>query len=508
MPESGPEGPSRPEAELAEALRESEQRFALMIDSVRDYAIFMLDPSGRIQTWNAGAEHMTGYNAREALGQHISLLYTPEDRRAGAPQRELEQAAQWGRDEREGVRRRKDGSHYWAHLVTTAVRDESGELQGFARVNRDVSEQRRAEEARRESEERLRAIVDTAVDAIITIDEAGRIQSINPAAEQMFGYEPEEVLGQNVRLLMPEPYRSEHDDYLRNYLQTGEAKIIGIGREVVAQRKDGSIFPVDLAVSEVRLGQRRMFTGMIRDITDRHRLQAELLEITAAERRRIGQDLHDGLCQQLTGAGFSLELIRSQLQSSADDQGETPQERSAKLQRLAESVEDVAGLLSRANSEARAVARGLNPVTLEKRGLGAALDELAGNLARAYGARIEVQCTLPESQTTGSVAHHIYRVVQEAANNALRHGQASHVWITCQEGASVVRVEDDGTGFDLSAARRDRKELTAGGMGLHILEYRARMIGGRLDVRPRSPTGTIIEVTRLARAQSGGRPAE
>ena len=139
-----------------------------------------------------------------------------------------------------------------------------------------------------ESEARLRAILETAVEAIITIDERGIIESFNHAAEKAFGYKSEEVIGKNVSVLMPQPYRREHDGYMQNYVRTGHAKIIGIGREVVAQRKDGSTFPIDLSVSEVRLPNRRLFTGFIRDITERKR---------AEEALRAGEERYRGLVE-------------------------------------------------------------------------------------------------------------------------------------------------------------------------------------------------------------------
>jgi two-component system, LuxR family, sensor kinase FixL len=133
----------------------------------------------------------------------------------------------------------------------------------------------RSKEKELESEARRRAIVDNAVDGIITIDENGLIADLNPAVEGLFGYAPDELIGKNVKILMPEPYQGEHDTYLRNYRETGQRKIIGIGREVLGRRKDGTVFPIDLAVSEVPLGSRRLFTGIIRDITERKEAEVQ-----------------------------------------------------------------------------------------------------------------------------------------------------------------------------------------------------------------------------------------
>ncbi|MGE5611583.1 MAG: PAS domain S-box protein, partial [Bacillota bacterium] len=144
------------------------------------------------------------------------------------------------------------------------------------RIRREAEERRMAEQASRDNEARLKAIVNTAVDGIITIDERGIIETINPAAERIFGYSPAELIGQNVKMLMPNPYHDEHDQYLANYCRTGQRKIIGIGREVLGKRKDGTIFPIDLAVSEVLLGNRRIFTGIVRDVTARKQAEEEL----------------------------------------------------------------------------------------------------------------------------------------------------------------------------------------------------------------------------------------
>src|SRR5437764_236017 len=183
--------------------------------------------------------------------------------------------------------------------------------------NRLGHESQHEVQASGEAVERLRSVVNHVLDGIITIDHRGSLTTFNPAAERLFGYSSSEVAGQNVKVLMPEPYHGEHDGYLANYLRTGQAKIIGIGREVVGRRKDGSTFPMDLAVSEVRLADRRLFTGFVRDITERKRLEREILEISHREQLRIGQDLHDGLSQQLAGIGVMCEVLEQKLATKA-----------------------------------------------------------------------------------------------------------------------------------------------------------------------------------------------
>lgn len=190
--------------------------------------------------------------------------------------------------------------------------------QANASLEKEIAEHKRVTQALRDSEETISAIVNTAVEAIITIDERGLIESVNPAAERMFGYAASEIIGQNVHILMPSPYREEHDGYIANYRRTGQAKIIGIGREVTGRRKDGATFPMDLAVSEVRLASRRIFTGFVRDITERKRAEEKLGELaqSLAEKNKELEAIvyvasHDLRSPLVNIQGFSRELAHA-----------------------------------------------------------------------------------------------------------------------------------------------------------------------------------------------------
>ena len=326
------------------------------------------------------------------------------------------------------------------------------------------------------TEKRLAAILDTTVDGVITIDEAGCIQSFNVAAQRIFGYTESEVVGKNVHILMPPPYRDEHDDYIENYLRTRIPRIIGIGREVTGRRKDGSNFPMDLAVSEVTLGGQTTFTGIIRDITLRRELETDILRIGDEERRRIGQDLHDELGQMLTGIGLMSQSVARRL--AERDAPETS------------DANQITQFIREADEYARTLARGLVPVELDGNGLPAALTRLASNASTLFG----IHCTFhssPDVERIGAQhGMHLYRIAQEALSNAARHGKAEHVRVelAVSENRIRLRVEDDGNGFE---SEWDKK----GGSGVRIMKYRANIIGGSLDITESASGGTIVGCT-------------
>ena len=245
-----------------------------------DYAIFTLDTEGRVADWNEGARAMTGYEAHEVLGQPCSVFYQAEDIAAGIPAQGLSLAAAKGRHETRGLRVRRDGSLFTAETVLTAVRSADQQLLGYGAITRDVSEHAALQERLSASERRLRSLVDTVldtlVDGLIIIDARGTIQVYNRACERLFGYSAAEVVGQNVKMLLPAAVRPGHDQFLQNYLDTGIRKIIGRPREVPGCRKDGSTFPMNLSVGETTVGGEPIYVGVIHDLTERNRTENEL----------------------------------------------------------------------------------------------------------------------------------------------------------------------------------------------------------------------------------------
>ncbi len=252
-------------------------RLAAIVASSDD-AIIAKTLEGIVTDWNRAAEEIFGYSAAEMIGQPMARLLPP-----GRETEEDEILARLRRDERiehfETQRRRKDGEIIDVSVTISPLRDDAGTLVGASKVARDITAMRRAQDQLREREAHLQSVLDTIPDAMIMIDPQGLIHSFSATAMRQFGYTAAEVIGRNISMLMPSPYREQHDAYLARYLATGERRIIGIGRLVVGQRKDGSTFPMELAVGEMRSGNRRFFTGFIRDLTERQETQKRLQDL-------------------------------------------------------------------------------------------------------------------------------------------------------------------------------------------------------------------------------------
>lgn len=400
------------------------------------------------------------------------------------------------------------GRSWWVMATFVPVADADGTVMGFFIFATDITERKQAGESLQklnesleqrtgelhEQSEWLRAILNTAADAIITIDRKGTIQGINPATERMFGYASEELLGQNVKVLMPPPFRDEHDGYLARYLETGQTRIIGIGREVSGRRKDGSIFPVDLAVSEIdHMG---LFTGVLRDISERKELQRQVLEISVNEQRRIGQELHDGTQQELTGlsliAGTLLDVLKS-IPEERTDAHSTWHFGQATYSRLADFCMKLNQGLANANLNVRQLSHGILPAQIDAHGLRSALEELAATTNELSRIDCRFECHQPVAVANNTVATNLYRVAQEAVTNALRHSHATNITIslTRTDGHLELIVRDNGVGFDPSSIATQSANSNHH-MGLRIMDYRANLIGGTLRIGRAEPSGTIV----------------
>lgn len=312
------------------ALQESEDSLRLLINGARDHAIFKLDRQGRIASWNEGAERLHGFSAAEVIGRPMAFLYDADEQRAGYPEEALAIARREGSARVSGMRIRKDGARFAAAGSIAAIHNAAGELVGFAKVTQDISARVLQENALKTSESRLRAVVETAVDAIVVVDMQGVVHSFNHAAEQMFGFTSDEIIGRSLNALMRSGDARRHEKAMSKYVETGVSRVIGAGREVIGQRKDGSTFPLELAIAEWRdAAGERFFTGIMRDVSDkleadRERREAQEAVLRASRLTALGamaSTIAHELNQPLTAMANYMSAAQLALRDEAADPG-------------------------------------------------------------------------------------------------------------------------------------------------------------------------------------------
>ncbi len=485
----------------AVAASETADELNLLIDGATDHAIYMLDPDGRVTIWNKGAERLMGWSEAEAVGQPIAFFYPPEAVAAGKPAADLDRARQEGRFEEEEWRIRKDGSQFLAHMSLTALYDEHRQLRGFGKVIRDVTEQRAVERQLRSSAGQMRSILSTVPDAMVVIDAHGLIISFSAAAERLFGYAEAEMLGSNVSRLMPSPYRERHDSYLDRYARTGERHIIGIGRKVIGQKRDGSTFPMELSVGEAEAGGEPVFTGFIRDLSEAVRmeeriedLRSDLIHVARVSAMgTMASTLAHELNQPITAVVNYVETVRDML--AEPKAGDLPVIREA----LAESASEAmrAGQIVRRLREY--VARGDVEKTVEDL---PALIDVAAKLGLIGAQERGVELRFDVDPLAGPVLVDRVQIQQVLINlmrNAIEAMADSPVRLlrieTRREGDGMVRVTvaDSGHGVapEIEAGLFSAFNSTkAGGMGLGLSICRTivEANGGRITYE-RDPGG-------------------
>ena len=304
----------------AVALQDSNERLRSIIDSAVD-GIIVIDARGRIEAFNRGAERLFGYPAAEVTGRNVNMLMPSPDHEAhdGYLSQYLDTgAAKIIGVGRQVTGRRRDGTTFPLHLSVGEM-----SIQGerkFTGMLHDLSERMRLDEELRASEARWRSVIDSAVDGIVVIDAHGRIESFNPAAERLFGYEEREVVGRNVNMLMPSPYHEEHDTYLTRHLATGVQKIIGTGREVTGLRRDGTTFPLHLSVGKMMVEGEQRFTGILHDLSARVRIEKQLVEQTSlAKLGEMAAVIAHEVKNPLAGVRGAIQIIGTRLPKDSKD---------------------------------------------------------------------------------------------------------------------------------------------------------------------------------------------
>ncbi|GHD61160.1 histidine kinase [Thalassobaculum fulvum] len=488
--------------------RDIEIRLEIASEKLREYAhaldyvpAFVRAPDGTILIWTSAIAAVFGWSEAEAVGRKFyELLRTVFPAPLETIEAELFAVGEW---KGEMVHRHRDGRRITVESQWAVHRDPQGKPVSILQFVRDVTEAKRAQSMIEEREARLRSVLDTAPDAIITIDGQGIVQSFSHAAERLFGYAAGEVIGRNINLLMPSPHAEAHDGYLERYLRTGEKRIIGIGRTVQARRRDGGIFPIELAVGEVVLPEGRVFTGFIRDISARQSMEEELRQ--AHKMEAVGQ-LTGGVAHDfnnlLTVISGNLELLERRLVDDDDRD----------ILREAQEAADLGAQLA-----SRLLAFGrrqpLNPKPID---LNAMVVSMVDLLRRTLGETVRISTRLGEAVPVimvdpGQVENALLNLSINA-RDAMPDGgtvtiETGLVTASDETGEIVpgtyvkLTVSDTGVGMPPEVRQRafepffTTKGPGAGsGLGLSMVYGFAKQSGGHVDLHSQPGKGTAIGI--------------
>ncbi|MBW8905890.1 MAG: PAS domain S-box protein [Betaproteobacteria bacterium] len=484
-----------------------------MIEQTRDYALFLLDPSGRIISWNLGAERLKGYTADEIIGRHFSVFYTREALDSGWPAHELQVATVEARFEDEGWRVRKDGSRFWANVVITALRDEEGKLVGFSKITRDLSERRLHELAMRQSEERFRLLVDAVQDyAIFMIDTEGMVTSWNAGAQRIKGYSREEIIGRHFSHFFTQEDITAGKPWeeLASARRTGRAEMEGW-----RVKKNGERFWARVILTGVYddQGHLRGFAKVTQDLSERRHIQD--LEKAARNVNEFIAMLAHELRNPLAPIRTAVEVIAK----SPDDpvtreaMRQTIDRQSAQLARIVDDMIDIARITK------GSLVIDHQPVELAEI-VRRALETAAPAI---NAARHALEVDVP---STGLVAHgdcdRLTQLLSNLLNNAARYtppGGRISVRARREDGHGIITVRDTGRGidpqvmeriFDMFVQGRSPLERVGGGLGIGLALARriAELHGGTLEAKSEGENKGSEFIVRLPLSPASQVPAQ
>jgi PAS domain S-box-containing protein len=420
-----------------------------VMDTVID-GVIIIDDAGTIQAFNTASERIFGYKPADVVGRNVKMLI-PDPYHAGLDGYIRTYRATGDKDiagiGREVAGRRRDGSVFPMELGVNDMQVGGAHL--FVGTVRDISARQRAEASARAEAARMQAVMNTVPDALITIDETGTVEHFNAAAMRIFGYTADEVLGRNIRMLMPEPYQAEHDAHLAHYLQTGAAHAIGNGRELRARRKDGTIFPIEIGVNEVQTVGKRLFVGTIRDISERQQAETEIHDYIAAL-SRSNQELDDfayiashDLKEALRGLSNNALFLSEDFAGAL---GEAGARRTARMIYLCERMDRLINDLLYYSRLGR------QDLAIQPTDLNAVIADIAmmmeGTLEDA-GAKILVPVPLP---TVVCDLPRVTEVFRNLITNAVKYNDKAekHIEIGCTAAGArqIFHVRDDGIGIE------------------------------------------------------------
>lgn len=479
---------------------------AALVASSED-AIISKTLDGIVTSWNPAAERIFGYTAQEMIGQPITRLAATG--RDDEMPRILDRLRRGERIEHfETQRRRKDAKIIDVSLTISPIHAADGRVVGASKIARDISNAKSEHAALLQREAHLRSIMETMPDAMIVIDELGTIQSFSATAERLFGYGAAEVCGHNVKTLMPSPHSENHDAYLARYRETGERRIIGIGRIVAGQRKDGSVFPMELSIGELRGDGYRLFTGFVRDITERQQTERRLQELRSrlshvsrlSEMGQMASALAHEVNQPLTAATNYLGALHMLL---GREQATVPDRVGAVIANIAAQIERASQIVHRLRDFVKKTEPTQGAEDVVK------LVEEASALA-LIGAKdlgIKVRLHAPSGLSPALVDKvQIQQVIVNLMRNAveaMESGERRELSIslgTAERDRIEIAVADTGPGIAPKIAERLFQPFVTTksngmGVGLSICRSIVEGHGGRLDVSPNPGGGTVFRFT-------------
>ncbi len=450
-------------------LEKERARLAAIVESSRD-AIMGRSLDDTVMEWNDGAEKLLGYKAGEIIGRPFALVVPPEKH---DEMHLIEQRILGGElpEHYETLRMAKDGRKIPVSVTSAPIRDAQGNITGLSSIARDITRQKQAEEALRRSERNLADFFTESPLGMLWVGPRGDVLRVNRAQLELLDHRTEQVLGRPVKELIADVEIAE--DMLAR-LNKGETLHNHRAR---LKQKNGSLKHVLVDVNGLwengKLVHSRWF---VRDITRRLELEREILAISEREQRRIGQDLHDDLGQQLAGVEFLTQTLVRQLSNVS---------RPAEVR-----AREIARMMQRTMDRARELARGLSPIGLESDSLTVSLRELTARTRKLFRIDCRFQCKKPVLVHDHHVGVHLYRIAQEAVNNAVKHGKASRidVGLTKNGDRVVLAVSDNGIGLP-------KKSRKTRGMGLRIMQYRAGVIDASLVAQQQPNGGTTFVCT-------------
>jgi PAS domain S-box-containing protein len=472
--------------------RRNEEWFRALMESAPD-AMVVADAKGQIRAVNAQTERLFGYARAELLGQAVEILLPKRFHDRDVRDRQFGTAARKPGANVELAARRKDGTEFPVEIGVSSLETDQGRL--MVSAIRDVTERKRIEELQRKSEERFRALLDSAPDAMVIVDATGRIQLVNAQAEKLFGYTRAELLGTNVDALLPEQFHKAHPKHRAKYLQHPQRRPMGVGLELAGRRRDGSQFPVDISLSPLETDEGTLVVAAVRDVTDRKKIELELansfeqlrktgdarqrllahhlIRAQEEERQRIASDIHDDTIQAMSAAGLRLQQLRKRLA--------TPSELET-LKKLEDAIQHAINRLRRLMFD-------LRPPSLDRSGLAAALSAHLEQMRDETGATFEVESSIG-MELSPDLRIMLYRIALEALANVRKHANAKriHVRIGRKDGGCLVSIRDDGIGF-----QPPEGGSAPGHLGLTAMRERAEIAGGWCNVRSRPGGGTTVE---------------